>query len=140
MHFFLKYKNALLVAVFMFIFVETLIYVVAYKIKEKDEAVYLQGKSEYFSSDAILAESFLTNMSKIFYISFIKDENISSLVASAYSTTNPKKQAYYRKQLYKKLQIKYQYMRSFGVRQLHFHLAGNISFLRFHRPNNTIGN
>jgi len=40
-----------------------------------------------------------------------------------------------RKQLYDLLQPTYELLKDAGIRQLHFHLPGNISFLRFHKPN-----
>ncbi len=39
-----------------------------------------------------------------------------------------------RKQLYDLLQPTYELLKDAGIRQLHFHLPGNISFLRFHKP------
>ena len=39
-----------------------------------------------------------------------------------------------REKLYQHLLINYKKFRSFSVRQLHFHLPNNDSFLRMHRP------
>jgi PAS domain S-box-containing protein len=47
---------------------------------------------------------------------------------------DPAHQAQLRQQLYRNLEATYQSMQGFKLKQLHFHLANNDSFLRFHRP------
>jgi len=73
--------------------------------------------SEYTTHANILVENVI-----------YKDE-ILKIFAQA--KTSPKKS---RNTLYQKLQPMYENMKNFKLRQLHFHLKNNDSFLRFHRP------
>ncbi|MBD3611327.1 MAG: hypothetical protein HUJ13_02720, partial [Hydrogenovibrio crunogenus] len=68
----------------------------------------------------------------IFQTSIYKDD-IFKLMAKAYhGDANVKDDV--RKELYNKLHPIYQLLQLEHIRQLHFHLPGGISFLRFHRP------
>ena len=44
-------------------------------------------------------------------------------------------QKFIREKLYKKLLYDYNIFKKYNIKQLHFHLPNNVSFLRFHRPN-----
>lgn len=59
-----------------------------------------------------------------------RDEQAIALFARAAHDDN----ATLRRSLFATLQGRYERMRSLNVRQLHFHQKGNISYLRFHRP------
>ena len=48
--------------------------------------------------------------------------------------SNPKKRDKIRQKFYQLLQPTYELLKQNGIRQFHFHLPGNISFLRFHKP------
>ncbi|RUM93216.1 MAG: hypothetical protein DSZ27_00710 [Thiomicrospira sp.] len=68
----------------------------------------------------------------IFQTSIYKDD-IFKLMAKAYHGDTQVKDKV-RTELYHKLQPIYQLLQLEHIRQLHFHLPGGISFLRFHRP------
>ena len=59
---------------------------------------------------------------------------IRRLMAEAAHTQDEERLAALRRELLERLSPLYERMRTKGFRQLHFHLPGAISFLRFHRP------
>jgi diguanylate cyclase (GGDEF)-like protein len=67
--------------------------------------------------------------------SSINTEEVSHMMAQASSSTSDKELDLIRKKLYSSLLPVYKSLENNSLRQLHFHLPGNISFLRFHRPN-----
>ncbi len=64
----------------------------------------------------------------------IDDPAIRRLMAEAAQTEDHERLADLRQQLLERLSPLYDRMLTKGFRQLHFHLPGAISFLRFHRP------
>lgn len=66
---------------------------------------------------------------KIIYENVINKEDILKIYAEAKNTPDET-----REKLYTKLKPMYENMITFKLRQLHFHLKNNDSFLRFHRP------
>lgn len=61
----------------------------------------------------------------------INQPKVLQVMSEADNTTN---RDALRKELYHLLQPTYKLLKGAGIRQLHFHLRGNISFLRFHKP------
>ncbi|QGT78688.1 diguanylate cyclase [Guyparkeria halophila] len=59
---------------------------------------------------------------------------VLELMHRAASTEDPAERARLREQLHARLEPVYKRMRENGFRQLHYHLPGAVSFLRFHRP------
>jgi len=80
-----------------------------------------------------LKEAYATTAKTTFQIA-VNTPRVCSLMSAASSTEDPIKQDKIRKQLYKELFQVYQELEENNLRQLHFHLPGSISFLRFHRP------
>ncbi len=74
------------------------------------------------------------DISNIIFNTEINNEEIISLFKNV-QTKNPLEQDIIRKKLFKLLINKYQKLKGFNVKQLHFHLPNSISFLRMHRPN-----
>ncbi|MCL7744103.1 diguanylate cyclase [Guyparkeria hydrothermalis] len=64
----------------------------------------------------------------------INQPEVLRLMAAASRTEDPERLADLRAELLDRLGPLYERMRDKGFRQLHFHLPGAISFLRFHRP------
>ena len=83
-------------------------------LKEKTQSIYLEYKVIYNMHKSIADLIFKTDINKVGVIDFFKNRD--------------------RDKLYKILQSDYKELRTFGVRQLHFHLPNNDSFLRMHRP------
>lgn len=77
------------------------------------------------------AMKMLNQTADIIFVLKINHPEILSIMAEA--NKNPQKRDFLRKKLYKKLESTYELLKKYGIRQLHFHLVGNISFLRFHK-------
>lgn len=63
----------------------------------------------------------------------INTKEITSIFQDAYKST-PAVQEQTRKKLYDHLLLAYNLLHTYNIKQLHFHLPDNSSFLRFHRP------
>ncbi len=73
--------------------------------------------------------------SSILYLNKIDTPEVKSLLSQVYGAT-PKEQDIIRKKLHNLLLAMYNSnLTEFKLKQLHFHLKNNESFLRFHRPN-----
>ncbi len=81
---------------------------------EKSDQIFLKYKVIYNNNKAIADLIFKTEIDKPHIIKLFKSRQ--------------------RKKLYRELLSNYKELRSFSIRQLHFHLPNNDSFLRMHRP------
>lgn len=72
-------------------------------------------------------------VSCVIYEQIINTPQITELYSRAYKN-NEKRQAEIRDRLFHILNPKYIELSSHSIKQLHFHLPDNVSFLRFHRP------
>lgn len=70
---------------------------------------------------------------QIIYDEIINQPEVLSLYAGAYNASE-EEQAVIREELYNLLIDEYERLSELNLRQLHFHLPNNYSFLRFHRP------
>ena len=71
---------------------------------------------------------------KFIFNSIINNDEILLLQKKALIAKDKNEKDKYRKLLYKKLSNFYEHLRDYGIKQLHFHLPTNESFLRFHKP------
>ena len=62
----------------------------------------------------------------------LNTKEISDIIWGSYKSDDLKDES--RKKLFNLLIDKYEYLKTLNIRQLHFHLKNNESFLRFHRP------
>lgn len=93
------------------------------------DSVYKNQKDKVDNARLTLSE-----MARFSYESMIFNNHIVHLLAKA-SQGGVEQQDQAREQLHKALLKDFKWLKTHQVRQLHFHLPGNISFLRFHRPN-----
>ena len=92
---------------------------------DKKTQQYKSGYSVLYQEHKTLAEMiFTTRIDRVEVIDIFKDATLG--------TENQKNIA--RKNLYSYLQNTYNLLKKFNIKQLHFHLPNNDSFLRFHRP------
>jgi len=133
-NFFKDEKSIILSAIFSFIFLESLVFFAVEYAKKSELDNYLSVISPDFKSHVDIANSHLTDISKIFYDTEVNHPDIVDIIAKASQTDNLQTQALLREELFKKLTPTYSYMHKYRVRQLHFHLPHSVSFLRFHRP------
>ena len=71
----------------------------------------------------------------ILFATSINIPKILNIFHKASLSPDPITQDRYRKRLYHELSHAYNELKKFDIKQLHFHLKNNDSFLRFHRPN-----
>ncbi|NVJ52859.1 MAG: diguanylate cyclase [Campylobacteraceae bacterium] len=79
-----------------------------------------------------IIDSYKTN-ANIIYFNKLDTKEVKEIIFNAYES-NDLQRSKIRKELYNKLLYMYNNMYSFKIKQLHFHLKNNDSFLRFHRP------
>ena len=133
-NFFKDNQSIVLLALFSFIILESFVLFSVEYLKESEINNYLSVISPDVKSHIDIANSNLTDISKIFYDTEINSPEIIEIMREASHTKNLKKQAILRERLLSRLSETYEHMKKYHVRQLHFHLPQAISFLRFHRP------
>ncbi|MGB5868223.1 MAG: diguanylate cyclase [Arcobacteraceae bacterium] len=95
---------------------------------------YLKSEKDLiqFTYDSLI-EAFKVH-SNIVYFNKINTNKVKNLLQNI-NEVSIKEQNKIRTELYDELKDMYENMHSFKLKQLHFHLKNNESFLRFHRPN-----
>jgi len=73
------------------------------------------------------------NLSHMIFDTQINTQDVIDIFKDAYRADGKRKNII-RENLYLKLIDDYTHLKSYNIRQLHFHLPNNESFLRFHRP------
>lgn len=107
-------------------------YVLYLSQKGHRDDILAQEREILLSTYNNITKSYKSN-SEIFFSTKINSKNIFEIMERANSADeNLKNKA--REELYSALISDYSTMKLFGIRQLHFHLPNNESFLRFHRP------
>jgi len=138
MSFLKKFKiNKTVIYIFLsfFLTLQTLSYLYVHA-QEKKAVEFLEKKSENnFDEQVRFSSNYLAKLSQMLYDTVINTESMKNIMAAASQTKDKKTLAKLRKKLYNEYIGSYNYMKTKFVRQLHFHLPGCISFLRFHRPN-----
>ena len=123
----LKYCLSYLVLVVIFTY-----YLVYNYYETKTE--YLNNKTDthFLNYQAIYDEH--KKISNIIFETEINTPTILNLYKDAYKADELNKNII-REELFKKLSVKYKQLKNYNLKQLHFHLPDNVSFLRMHRPN-----
>ena len=91
-------------------------------------------KKQTIDDRNILIQTVIYSLNKRSDALFNLKINCSDVTQIMHDANDPTKRDNARKQLYTLLQPTYNLMVESGIRQLHFHLPNNISFLRFHKP------
>ncbi|WP_304545023.1 sensor domain-containing diguanylate cyclase [Sulfurimonas microaerophilic] len=117
---------------FFFLFEIVIISTVKY-LENIDKSHFLENKTKELNVQMQMGKHYLSEMAEVLYDTMVYDPKISEIMHQATITTDLQKEALLRAELYQLLQKKYEYMKKLGVRQLHFHAPGAVSFLRFHR-------
>jgi len=102
---------------------------------EKDSKInyHLNTKTKQYSQDYDVLYNKYKKISTIVYKTKIDTIKIKEIFKDAYNS-NKVKQKEIRDKLYKELKNTYSLLKEYNMKQLHFHLPNNESFLRFHRP------
>jgi len=128
----LKYNRYILVFVLLFL-LATLIYTLLlnkYFETKKDDFFFAYNNN--IQRDLTIINNHFSRLAKSMFETVLNKQEVLDIMADAYKQEEMKNKA--RENLYKMLQKEYQFFTSFGIRQLHFQLKNNESFLRFHRP------
>ncbi len=125
-----RYKTKLIAALALFFLLyEGVLYTLLYLEKESKIEQYLKNKTSHVVRDYNQAYRKYKDLSANIYESFIDTREITAILASAAEDKQTARQS-----LLKALGDHYTRWKKYNIKQLHFHLPGNESFLRFHRP------
>jgi len=123
-------KTVLFFAAF-FIFIITLYYLFLNSYKNHEEKHYLEAYNQSMAKDYSLISRHFETVAETMFQTILNTPKVHKLVQMAYGDDKDRA----REELYRLLVQKYRYYTDYDVRQFHFHLRNNESFLRFHRPN-----
>jgi len=133
--FFSSHKSIFALSLTIFILLESLVLIGVYYTKKSDVTNYLNVVSKNTQIYTKMARLYLSDKSHIFFDTKVANNSkIMQIMYDASHTEDKQKRSKLRKELFSMLESDYEYFRKNGVRQFHFHLPHNISFLRFHRP------
>ncbi len=93
----------------------------------------LNNYTSFFEVSTKSAVNAYNLVSKAILTEVVQNDEVLEIFSKAYTAVNPEKKLV-RERLYEKLLPTYIHLKDLGIRQLHFHLPNNESFLRFHRP------
>lgn len=98
--------------------------------KKNEQKNFLKIYNANLEKDSVIINKKFEVIAETMFETVLNNQRVLKLVKKAY--TKEKESA--RGELYELLKAKYEFYKSYEVRQLHFHLKNNESFLRFHRP------
>ncbi|MEA3315062.1 MAG: ATP-binding protein [Campylobacterota bacterium] len=103
---------------------------------EKNQKIeyHLELKTKQYSQNYNLLYNEYKKISTIIYKTKVDTKIVNEIFKDAYSSSK-EKQNIIREKLYSELEYTYNLLKESNIKQLHFHLPNNESFLRFHRPN-----
>jgi len=107
-------------------------FVLDYK-KDLKTVTYLQEKTHQLSKDYYTVYQSYKKLSQVIYETKINTQSVKNIFKNA-KDASPQEKKIIRKELLEHLQQTYVTLKEFNIKQLHFHLPNNESFLRFHRP------
>ena len=122
------YKHIIIFITFLII----LNYSVDYFFEHQREK-YLSVQTELLVSKYETQYKYFKIMSHDIYTMYSDNQKLMQLFAQAESANNVQR-ALIRNQMYDMLKKRYKRLENMGVKQLHFHLRDNTSFLRMHKP------
>ena len=117
----------------LFISISVVLSLFLYWSKESRVDTYLTDYNQTMQRDYFILHNKLRTLANMLFESSINQPEIAELIYQA-SHGDKKDKDKTRELLFSKLYGTYQTYKKYGLRQLHFHLPDNESFLRFHRP------
>ncbi|MEA1892764.1 MAG: PAS domain S-box protein [Campylobacterota bacterium] len=124
-------NKSLFIAVFLFFSIA----IISYFDYKKSDAInhHLADKTKQISLSYDMLYREYSNLSHLIFDTQINTKDMIDIFKDAYMADVDKKNII-RNKLYLKLKDNYELLKVYNIRQLHFHLPNNESFLRFHRP------
>jgi diguanylate cyclase (GGDEF)-like protein/PAS domain S-box-containing protein len=101
--------------------------------KDKKIADYLSHKTKEYSHNYSVLYSKYKKFSEIIFRTKINTDEVKTIFKETIDADD-KQKAIIRKKLYNHLKETYSLLKDYNIKQLHFHLPNNDSFLRFHKP------
>lgn len=124
--------------VFYVLIVSALQVMILYYLLDKIFTVQNHHRLEYISTlytnGIDLTQDKMDSKANDTFSMIVNNEHISLLMYEAHHAKDSASQDKIRQKLTKSLEKEYSILQTQGLRQLHFHLPGSISFLRFHSP------
>ncbi|WP_168203441.1 sensor domain-containing diguanylate cyclase [Oceanispirochaeta crateris] len=127
-----KILKPLLLTVFPLIFIMT--YVVVFKYMSATEEKIMDNYIDKLRYEYDIIVSEYTNMANFINLNQIQKESVLEVLYDASLTEDELVKNELRATLLRQLSPLYNNLKTFNFRQLHFHTADNLSFLRFHKP------
>ncbi|MDY0122085.1 MAG: diguanylate cyclase [Sulfurimonas sp.] len=128
----LKYSRYILVFVLLFLLASLVYALLLNKYFETKKDDFFLAYNNAIQRDLSIINNNFSRLAKSLFETVVNKQEVLNTMAEAHKQEEMKNKA--RENLHKMLQKEYQFFTSFGIRQLHFQLKNNESFLRFHRP------
>ena len=93
---------------------------------------FLNAYNSNINKDYTIIHKKFSTLAEVMFHTVIDKPKILNLIEKAYESDEDKDIS--RKKIYKNLLKEYEFFKTYNLRQFHFHLNNNESFLRFHRP------
>ena len=124
--FLLQNKYIFLTTFILFCCVEVAIYFSVNYMKELDTKSFLQHKTKELNIQVETGKHYLNLLAEVLHTNVLNNSINADIMYEASHTNDLKKQAQLRAKLYQTYITKYEYMKTLGVRQLHFHVLENL--------------
>ena len=121
-------------AIGLFLFLMLITVYPIYRNALKLERLYLKQTTYTLETLVRATNRDLSHIALLIFDLRINRPEIVKIMAEASETDDTRARGKLRRRLYAKLVDVYRYLETFHIRQLHFHLPGPVSFLRFHKP------
>ncbi len=116
-----------------FIVLSSLVFIILSYEKNTKIQKYLSNKTKQYNQNYNATYQGYKNLAKVIFETDINSNEVKKIFSQA--SFSKEKKDIVREELYEKLKDTYELLKSYNIKQLHFHLPSNESFLRFHRPN-----
>ena len=126
-------KSRIILAIIVFVIIEGASFFNIEYFRKSEINQYLDKHTKELEMGKRAVQKSYSLMTKTVFTQFISKPKILQLYSKAYLADNLQK-IEIRDSLYRMLKPLYEYLKLNGVKQMHFHLPNNESFLRFHRP------
>ena len=127
-----NFKTTIVIFTSIFIALSFLYYLVLQWNFEVEKEKFFHKYNKNIIHDYNIIYNKYSSIANMMYNTIINKPEILNILVGAYGDQEDKNKS--RDKLYKALIKDYEYYKTNDLRQLHFHLKNNESFLRFHRP------
>lgn len=118
--------------ILIFLFASVVYYIVLELSFEKKQELFFKRYDENIKNSYQIIQSKFSSLADTMFNTIINKPRVLNILNKVYEGEEQKNKA--REELYDLLLKDYEYFKKYDLRQLHFHLKNNESFLRFHRP------